>query len=349
MQLDRGAADEPGPPARLLSRDLERFHALGVKIRTDRLFGVVVDVDGNVVEHVGGRGGPARLTHDLQATDVDSVVGSVAALVGQLSALHPDFIHLVGLGVEMSGQVDGRSGEVRRSHRMGWDEPVRLAERLEEETGHPTMVEHDVKALALAEQMFGLGQGRRSFAVVTAGLGVGAGLVIDHRLWRGLSGTAGELGHMVVDPDGELCPCGNRGCLETVAGSGGILRVMQAHELRGIHDIDAASKLAQQGDELAQRAFEHAGEVLGHGLSWLVNLLNLELVIVRAEEALRASGVYEDAARRAFQERSFYHAADECELVIRAHDHWLGARSAASMALGRRLPDRLAELGDAEL
>ena len=331
MQLDRETA--------------KRFHALGVMIRKDRLFGVIVDVDGNVVGQAGGHEGPAipaMLMHDLRATDVDSVVDGVAALVGELMALHSDFTQPVGLGVELSGQVDRDRGVVRRSHRMRWDGPVPLAERLEERTGHPTMVEHDVKALALAEQMWGLGQGRRSFAVVTAGIGVGAGLVIDHRLWRGQSGTAGELGHMVVDPLGLECECGNRGCLETVAGSAGILRTMQAS------DIDAASKLAQQGDEVAVRAFGHAGEVLGHGLSWLVNLLNLELVIVRADEHLLASGVYEQAARRAFLEHSFYTSGEECELVIQPRDDWLGARSAASMVF-RWLPDRVAELGDREL
>jgi predicted NBD/HSP70 family sugar kinase len=327
MQLDREAA--------------ERFHALGVKIRTDRLYGVVVDVNGEIVGQAGGRMVPARLTRDLQTTEVGGVVDGVAALVGRLSALHPDLTQPVGLGVELSGQVDGHSGVVRRSHRMGWNEPVPLAELLKERTGHLTMVEHDTKALVLAEQMFRLGQGRRSFAVVTAGLGVGAGLVIDHRLWRGHSGTAGELGHMVVDPGGAGCECGNRGCLETVAGSAGILRVMQAD------DIDAASELARGGDEAALRAFEHAGEVLGHGLSWLVNLLNLELVIVQAEEALLASGVYEKAARRVFQERGFYEATEECELVFGPHDHWLGARSAASMVF-RLLPDLLPELGHPE-
>jgi predicted NBD/HSP70 family sugar kinase len=330
VQLDREAA--------------ERFHALGVKIRKDRLFGVIVDVHGNVVGQAGGHEGPAipaMLMHDLRATDVNSVVDGVAALVGQLMALHPDFTEPVGLGVEVIGQVDRDSGVVRRSHRMGWDRPVPLAERLEEQTGHRTMVEHDVKALALAEQIWGLGQGRRSFAVVTAGIGVGAGLVIDHRLWRGQSGTAGELGHMVVEPHGQECECGNRGCLETVAGIAGILRMMQAS------DIDAASKLAQQGDQVALRAFGNAGKVLGHGLSWLVNLLNLELVIVRADEQLLASGVYEQAARQAFQEQGFYHAAEESELAIQPRDDWLGARSAASMVF-RWLPDRVAELGDPE-
>jgi predicted NBD/HSP70 family sugar kinase len=322
-------------------------YALGIYIRKDLLSGVVIDVDGNVAKQGAGRGGPARLTHQLRATDVASVIDGVAALAGQLSALHPDFAQLGGLGVTLSGQVNEDNATVQWSHRMGWDGSVPLAQLLEQATGYPTMVEHDVKALALAEQMFGLGQGRRSFAVVTAGLGVGAALVIDHQLWRGLSGTAGELGHLVVEPGGKSCLCGKRGCLETVAGSAGILGLMEAGGRPGIHDIEATAQLARKGDELARRAFEHAGEALGRGLSWLVNLFNLELVVVRAEEPMRASGVYEAAARRTFQEHAFYQAAEECELVILSHDHWLGARSAASMVF-RLLADRLPELGDAE-
>jgi predicted NBD/HSP70 family sugar kinase len=348
VQLDHGAAEEPGRPPRPLAHDLNRFHAVGVKIRTDRLVGVLVDVDGEFVTSADGRPEHGGLEHPLSVTDVSAVVRGVADLVAELLELHPDLEPPVGLGVELSGQVDGRKGVVRRSHRMGWYEPVPLAELLERATGLRTMVEHDTKALALAEQMFGRGQGRRSFAVVTAGLGVGAGLVINHDLWRGQSGIAGELGHMVVEPGGRPCSCGNRGCLETVAGDGGILQTIRQAGRPDIPDIGAASRLARQGDEVARRAFEEAGEVLGRGLSWLVNLLDLELVIVRAENALRDPGVYEAAARRSFEEHGFYKADRKSKLEILEYDHPLGARSVGSMVL-RLLPDRLAELGDAEV
>ena len=345
VQLEREAAEEPSPPPSRLARDLGRFYAVGVKIRADRLVGVLVDVHGDFVANADGRREHKGVEHALEATDVDIVVHGVTDLVADLLALHPDLEPPVGLGIELSGQVDGRNGVVRRSHRMGWHQPVPLAGLLQRATGLTTMVEHDVKALALAEQMFGLGQGRRSFAVVTAGYGVGAGLVIDHNLWRGRSGTAGELGHMVVEPDGRLCLCGNRGCLETVAGSGGILPAIREEGRPDVPDIDAASRLAQQGDEVARRAFEEAGEILGRGLSWLVNLLDLDLVLVHAQDALLASGVYEPAARRSFEEHGFYHAARECELSFRKRDDALGARSAGSMVF-RLLPERLAELRD---
>ena len=326
-------------------RDLDRFYAVGVKIRTDRLFGVLVDVHGDLLFDAADPKNQG-LIHELEATDVDAVVTGVADLVAELVAQHSDLERPVGLGVELSGQVDGRRGIVLRSHRMGWYEPVPLAVRIESSTGFPTMVEHDVKALALGEQMFGLGKGRRSFAVVTAGLGVGVGLVINHDLWRGLTGTAGELGHMVVDPDGVPCSCGKRGCLETVAGSEGIMRAIHEDEGRqDVSNINAASRLATQGDEVVLRVFQRAGDVFGRGLSWLANLLNPELIIVRADPALLTSGVYEPSARNAYQRYGFYGVASDCELVIEKRVDGLGARSAGSMVF-RLLPDRLAELGD---
>jgi predicted NBD/HSP70 family sugar kinase len=347
VPLERGPVDEPGRPARPLAEDLDRYYAVGVRVRTDSLTGVLVDVNGAfLAADASGRGKSAGLQRRLASTDVEAVVRGIADLVAELLASHPELEEPLGLGVELSGQVDAGTGVVRRSHRMRWQEPVPLAELLESATGHRTMVEHDTKALALAEQMFGSGQGRRSFAVVTAGLGVGAGLVINHNLWRGGSGTAGELGHLVMDPGGRPCLCGRRGCLETIAGSDGILHTIREQgRSQEMPDIVRASRLAQQGDEAARRAFENAGTVFGQGLSWLTNLLDLELVIVHTDPALLDSDAYVPAARRSFAKHSFHDAAERSELQFRRRDDLLGPRSAGSMVF-RLLPDRFAETGD---
>jgi predicted NBD/HSP70 family sugar kinase len=329
-----------------LAEDLGRYYALGVKVRTDSLTGVLVDVNGAFLADPSGRRKPPGLQRDLTSTDVHAVVRGVADLAGELLASHPELDEPLGLGVELSGQVDAGTGVVRRSPRMRWQEPVPLAELLESATGHRTMVDHDTKALALAEQMFGDGQGRRSFAVVTAGLGVGTGLVINHNLWRGVSGTAGELGHLVMDPHGRPCLCGRQGCLETIAGGDGILHtIREQSRSQEVPDLDGASQLAQRGDEAARRAFEDAGAVFGLGLSWLTNLLDLELVIVRADPALLESDAYVPAARRSFAKHSFHDADEQPELRFRRRDDLLGARSAGSMVF-RLLPDRFAETGD---
>jgi predicted NBD/HSP70 family sugar kinase len=333
----------PGRPARQLADDLRRYYAVGVRVRTDSLVGVLVDVDGNVLGETHGAGEQASRSHALPATDVDTVVRGVADLVAELLASHPTLDDPLGLGVELSGKVDAANGVVRGSHRMGWEEPVPLAELLEAATGHRTLVEHDTKSLVLAEQMFGYGRGRRSFAVVTAGYGIGTGLVINHTLWRGASGTAGELGHVVVDPHGRSCLCGRRGCLETMAGSDGILQTIR-EQGRHVPDIDGASRLARQEDG-ARSVFEAAGAVLGLGLSWLVNLMDLELVIVRTDQTLLDSGVYVPAAQQSFEEHSFHAADERPPLVFKPRNDRLGARSVGSMVF-RLLPDRLAEFGD---
>jgi predicted NBD/HSP70 family sugar kinase len=307
--------------------------AFGIYIRKGRLVGVVVDVDGQIVKHPGVADELATIARPLAATDKDSVVRSVAALARDLAALHPDFERPVGLGVTLSGLVGPDNREVRRSDRLGWREQVPLAELLEEATGHRTKVEHDAKVLALDEQHFGLGQGRRSFAVVTADVGIGSAFVVDYRLWRGGWDEAGELGHLVLPLARRRCVCGKTGCLETVAGGDGILQSIRAAGLRGVDDIVAAADLARGGNKVVRMEFGRAGKVLGIGLSWLVNLMNFELVVVRTGPELRATDDYERQARRFFHLHGFHDAADRCELVFQNRDQQLGARSAGSMAL----------------
>ena len=345
MPLERGATEEPGRPARARADDLDRYYAVGVRVRTDSLVGVLVDVNGDFLGDAHGDGERMSLSHALTATDVDTVVRGVADLVAELLVSHPELDDPLGLGVVLSGQIDAGSGVVRRSHRMGWQEPVPLAELLEVTTGHRTLVEHDTKSLVLAEQMFGVGRGRRSFAVVTAGFGIGTGLVINHNLWRGASGTAGELGHAVVDPRGRDCVCGHQGCLETMAGIDGILQTVREQGGPDLPDIQSALRLAQQGEQVVRSAFEEAGELLGLGLSWLVNLLDLELVIVHADPALLDSGVYRPAAESSFKRHSFQDADEQPPLEFKPRNDRFRARSAGSMVF-RLLPDRLAELGE---
>ena len=322
--------------------------ALGVYIRKGRLVGVVVDVDGRIVRRPGGTDELATVARPLEATDKDSVVRSVAGLARELVALHPAFGEPVGLGVTLSGLVGPDNRDVRRSDRLGWREQVPLAELLELATGYRTMVEHDAKVLALDEQHFGLGQGRRSFAVVTADVGVGSALVVDYRLWRGAWDEAGELGHLPLPLVRRRCVCGNRGCLETIAGSDGIMQSIREAGLRDVESIEAAAELARRGNRAARMEFGRAGKVLGFGLSWLVNLMNLELVVVRVGPELRAIDEYETEARRFFHKGGFHDVAAKCELVFKDRDQQLGARSAGSMAL-QLLHPSAGELGDGVL
>ena len=147
----------------------------------------------------------------------------------------------------------------------------------------------------------------------------------------------------MMDPRGRACLCGHRGCLETMAGSNGILQTLRDWGRSGdVPDIHSASLLARQGDEVVRRAFAEAGALLGLGLSWLVNLVDLELVIVHADPALLSSDSYVPAARQSFEHHSFHAAGERPMLEFKLSDDRLAARSAGSMVF-RLLPDRLAE------
>ena len=121
------------------------------------------------------------------------------------------------VGVSFGGPVDASTGTVRLSnHVPGW-ENVPLREMLEAEFGAPVRVENDANAAALGEHHFGAGRGHDSLLYITVSTGVGGGWILNGQLWRGAQGMAGEIGHTVVDPDGPLCLCGKRGCLERLA------------------------------------------------------------------------------------------------------------------------------------
>jgi predicted NBD/HSP70 family sugar kinase len=311
-----------------------QLYAIGVSIRRDACLGVVVDVDGQVPSFVDDDGERVRAVVQLPLDDtsVDTVVGRVAELVEGLLGRHRHLPEPRGLGVELSGHVDARRGSVDWSHRMGWDRPVPLARLLNEATGYPAVIEHDVKALALGEQMFGLGQDASTFAVVTVGIGIGCGLIVDNQLVRGRSGIAGELGHLVLDTGGPVCACGKRGCLETVAGTDAIVRELRDAGRADVTDIERAARVARR-DKVTRAAFSRAGWALGLGLSWLVNLLNPELLILRCQAAVLQIDGYRREAERALEAGAFSSAATDCQLIVEERDLELGPRSAGSMVL----------------
>lgn len=203
--------------------------------------------------------------------------------------------HLSGVGVGAPGLVDGERGVIHRLVNVpgGWRR-IPLRERLEQRLRRPCAVDNDANMMALGEWRFGAGRGTRHSVYLTLGTGVGGGLVVNGRLVRGASGSAGELGHMVIRPNGPRCACGSRGCLEALVGTSAIirrarqaLRTGRARILAGLakrHDgplsPELVSRAAQAGDRAARRIWEDVGDELGLGLSNLVNLLNPERIVI---------------------------------------------------------------------
>src|SRR3954466_1399747 len=194
---------------------------------------------------------------------------------------------VLGVGMGLPGPIHIPGGTVGSTSILpGWvgvDARAVMSERL----GMPVRVENDANLGALAELVFGAGRGLSDFVYIKVSSGIGAGFVIDGRLHRGAGGTAGEIGHTQFRESGDVCRCGNRGCLETAAAAGPITAAVSAGRGESV-TVARVIELAEGGDLLAQRVLADAGREIGVAVANLCNLLNPERVIVGGE--LSAAG-----------------------------------------------------------
>ncbi|MGC9541480.1 ROK family transcriptional regulator [Streptomyces sp. UG1] len=320
-------ADEParpalGRPANPVRVDGGRALFIGVKVTGDEIIAVLTDLCCRI-----------RLARHAPLPDRDpkGVLTSVAELTGELLAEAGDLgVPVLGLGIAVSGDVDRGAGVVRYSPFLRWRD-VPLAELAAATTGLPVTVDNDVRALTVAEQWFGAGVGLSDFAVVTVGAGIGCGLVVHGRVVAGAHGVAGEIGHVTVDPAGPPCHCGNRGCVEAIAGDAAIVR--RIRETTGVEVADTAEavKLAHRGNTGAREAYARAGEAIGRGIATVANLLGPERVIISGE-GLAAHDLFAEQIRDAFAAAAFGSAA-QCDVQTRPLPFEEWARGAAATAI----------------
>ncbi len=184
------------------------------------------------------------------------------------------------IGVSFGGPVhqDGRT--VRRSmHIAGWDD-LPLADRLARELGLSAAVANDGDAAALGEARFGAGRGVRNLVYVTVSTGIGGGIVLDGRLYRGERAWAGEIGHLVLDPSGPVCSCGRLGCLEALASGTAIAREARRRSMPADSTAREVAQAAADGDVTAAEIWAGAMDWLGLGIASAANLLDPGRVVL---------------------------------------------------------------------
>lgn len=311
-----------GRPASPLHVRPDAAFFVGVKVTGDELIGVVADLC--------ARTRTIRRS-PLPSRDVPVVVAGIAALVDDLLAEAPEFKAGVRcLGVAVAGDVDRAGGVVHYSPFLGW-RSVSLADLVRAETGLATVVENDVRALTVAEQWFGAGVGAESFALVTVGTGIGCGLVVNGSVIEGAHGVAGEVGHIVAEPDGPPCHCGNRGCVEAIAGTSALLDHLREAAGRPSLTLTDAAALAHAGDEGVRAGYQRAGKAIGLALATVANLVGPERIVLSGE-GLAAYDLFHAQVRETFLARAFG-AAAECELIVRPLPFEEWARGAAAVAI----------------
>jgi glucokinase len=199
----------------------------------------------------------------------------------------------VAIGISFGGPVNPTLTRTLLSHHgPGWED-VALVDRVSVLFGLPAAMDNDANAAALGEWRFGAARGTRNALYVTVSTGIGGGIIVEGKLYRGSRGLSGEIGHIVVIPNGPDCTCGKRGCLEAVSAGPGIARAY-AHAVGGsVENVTAADVFlhAQQGDSFAQDVLANAIHHLGVGIADAINLLDPDVVVVgggvsRAGDAL---------------------------------------------------------------
>lgn len=321
----------------------DRRYAVGVGIRRDELIGLLSDQQGLILD---------VQREPLNGTDPTEVASEVAALVRRLLEAGRELdekvtAKTIGLGVELGGPVDHEQGEVvfyspyRTDPAEGlisddqtWKK-VPFARLLAEATGIDSVVENDANALAKFELAFGHGQARH-MAVLLVGDGIGCGLVLDHEVYRGARGAAGEIGHIVV-PGGRKCSsCEREGCLDSLAGFRAILaNIGQAKEQAPIPDLETAIELLRKGDKEAWDAFGEAGDALAHATADVLNVHSPSRIVLRAPASMLAPDNPFIQAFMTFTKDRFLQIPDDPEVFLEPLRLADGTRGAVLLALER--------------
>jgi len=308
----------------LLALNSQGAYVVGIKLAEEHATLALTDLNAEIV---------TKQTVQLTVRDPQGVSHLLAENVQRLlGAAQINSDRLLGVGVGLAGIIDSQTGVCRVSPHNGWKE-VPFAQLLEDELDCLVYLDNNVNALTRVEQLYGMGQNVRDFLVITLGRGIGMGIVANGQVYRGTRGGGGEFGHMVIDPDGFACGCGNRGCLETFAAEPWLLR---RASLRGLTVLtpDDLVAAAEDGNTVALEVLAQGGKVLGYAIASVVNLLNPALIIISGE-GVRAGEFLFAPMREAAQQHMFGHLAEDVEIRVEplSDDTW--ARGAASLVLGK--------------
>jgi predicted NBD/HSP70 family sugar kinase len=299
-------AAHAGRPPVMVSLDSSAGLVLGIDFGHQHLRVAVSDLSHTVLAE-------AWRELDVDHSAVHGLEAAAEFVDRVLAEADVDRARVIGVGMGLPAPIDRATGAVLSSSILpGWvgvDAAAEASRRL----GLPVEVENDANLGALAELVWGAGQGKSEVAYIKASTGIGAGVISGGRLHHGVGGTAGELGHTVVVEGGAVCRCGNRGCLETLASARSIADLLSASRREEI-STRRLLELSNDGDQAAQRLIGDAGSAIGLAVANLCNVINPEAVIVGGD--LSAAGdVLLEPLRQTVRRTAIPSAVDGLEIV----------------------------------
>jgi glucokinase len=289
----------------------QKVYALGIDLGGTKTLAAVVDVATGEV--ISSERKPTRAEKGQEYLSQHIINLSTTALE---SAKLSGGAKIMGVGIGAAGQIDRKNGVVVDAPNLGVKD-MPMADILGKQFGKPVAIGNDVEVAALGEYIYGSGRGYSTFIVIFVGTGIGGGIVQNGRLYAGLTGTAGEIGHMTIQAGGRICPCGSRGCLEAYASRTAITRAIMAEIHHGRTSVLTEEAELQQtegeiiirsgllanalnhGDALVNEIVTEAADFLGYGLASVMNFYNPECIILGGGVIEAIDLLFEHAVHRA--------------------------------------------------
>lgn len=275
-----------GKPPILLSIVEDSRSLIGVDLANSEFRGAIINLRGEI-RH--------RFSLPIDEQDGEAALALVYRLIDRLVSVAESPI--LGIGIGTPGLMDAQQGVVRTAVNLDWRD-LPLGDLLEGRYALPVYIANDCQVAALAELTFGIGKALSNLVVIKVGRGIGSGIILDRQLHYGDGFGAGEIGHMVVEPGGELCRCGNHGCLETLASSRAIVKrirtIAESNPRSLIHrfaptpaaiNTNVVLQAFDAGDEAVQAVIEEAGCYLGKAVAYLESVLNIQQIVITGSMA----------------------------------------------------------------
>jgi glucokinase-like ROK family protein len=335
-----------GRPPVVLEINPTHGYVVGIDFGATHIHILVTDLGTRIIEEL-------ETSFDIQTGPQAGIVEADRLVRELLTRAGLTLQDILSIGMGVPGPIAAEAGMVIAPPIMpGWDRfPIR--DMLEKQWGIPVSLNNDAELGVLGEWAAGAGRGERNLAYIKVGTGIGAGLLLDGQIYRGVTGSAGEIGHLTIDENGPLCTCGNHGCLEAFAGGRAIalqaqdaVQKKQRTQLAAIQPVESISArevatAARRGDLVSQQILARAGTQMGIAIAGLVNLFNPGLVIIGGGVA-QTGDILLEPMRQAVQRRSLPAATR----VVRITTAMLGRRSSSIGAVIQALTIALHQVAD---
>lgn len=322
-----------GRPPIILEINPDRGHVAGIDMGASHISIIIANFTSHVLSEV-------EIPFNIGQGPKTCIALANESLHNLLRQINLQLADLLAIGIGVPGPIVSEAGMVLAPPIMpGWDRfPIR--DSLEKLWGCPVSLNNDAELGALGEWAYGSGRGEQNLAYIKVGTGIGAGLLLDGHIYRGATGSAGEIGHMTIEENGPQCTCGNKGCLEALSGGNAIARQAQEAVRRGqrtqltdtkpadtitAQDVAAA---ARRGDLISQQILSQAGEHVGVAIAGLVNLFNPNMVVLGGGVS-QIGDLFLEPVRKAVHKRSLPAAAQ----AVRITTALLGRRSSCMGAV----------------